>query len=393
MAPVRAGSGLEEFVAGLTRSDADGSSWSEEPHPRGAVLPGGTEAADATGRRLGEPLGPGDAPAFPPGGPREPGRGRGQRPRSPGEALGEGTELGMTLHRGAGGAVAVAEAVMPFRWPAVDRRVVAALLASELRLVGGIGAVRAARLRSAGVRGLAELSAHRRYGRSAAEVLALLERSQVGEVHSLLRRRAPEHELAVLAGCPPSRMLVLDLETLGLGPESPVVLAGVGWLGCRTLRIRQYVVRRADEEPAALAATLGALGRARVWLTYNGRSADLPWLRQRAAYFSLLPLPERPHLDLLPLARKHVVAPLGLPDARLTTVQAALAAGHMPGPGEPAGSRPAGDLPGWAVPSAYQRWERTGDLQALRMILEHNRADLVALGRLAAALLSLTLCL
>ena len=112
----------------------------------------------------------------------------------------------------------------------------------------------------------------------------------------------------------------------------------------------------------------------RGWVSYNGKSFDLPLLATRLALARLAPLPAfRPHADLLHAVR--VAYARHWPDCRLATAEARLL-----------GRTRDNDLPGHAVPAAWTAFLREGDLRALPGLLLHNRLDLVSLAELLPGL-------
>jgi len=170
----------------------------------------------------------------------------------------------------------------------------------------------------------------------------------------------------------PARPLVsLDTETTGLGSSTGTVafLIGVGgWQG-REFVTDQLVMADHADEPALLEA-LDARIPPDAWLvTYNGRSFDWPLLETRYRMHHRRAPAHAGHLDLLPIARQ--VWKHRLPDARLASVESAIA-----------GVRRHEDLPGSVIPDRYFGWLRSGRAEVLVDVLEHNREDVVSLGRL-----------
>jgi uncharacterized protein YprB with RNaseH-like and TPR domain len=179
---------------------------------------------------------------------------------------------------------------------------------------------------------------------------------------------------ARLAAFNPSRMVVLDTETTGLagGTGTYTFLVGLGTFEDAEFVVRQYFLRSLTEERAMLAHLATVLNGAGGILTYNGRSFDWPLLvtrftltRQRAI------LPDLPHWDLLPLARRLWRDRVG--SCRLGALEHHVLA------------RPRDDdTPGWLIPQLYFDYLRDGDARRLRGVFEHNQRDLVALASLAA---------
>lgn len=171
--------------------------------------------------------------------------------------------------------------------------------------------------------------------------------------------------------CLPADHLFLDLETLGFVGR-PLFLIGLlrGTAG-REGEIIQILARDYGEEEEGLRffAEQFSARQFPTWVTFNGKSFDVPCMRLRCAYYRL-PKPQPPeHLDLLHVARRHFRGVF--PDCRLQTLEHRLC-GRM---------RPH-DLGGAFVPDAYHRFVREGDPIWIEPILRHNRDDLVTLAEL-----------
>jgi hypothetical protein len=110
-----------------------------------------------------------------------------------------------------------------------------------------------------------------------------------------------------LSGLRFERALFVDTETTGLGGGAGVLpfLIGLAWFDAeRRLFIEQLFLRRPADEPALLSRLRECVEQAEVLVTYNGKSFDLPLLAGRYVMNHLPPLPARPHLDLLHVARR-----------------------------------------------------------------------------------------
>jgi uncharacterized protein len=207
-----------------------------------------------------------------------------------------------------------------------------------------------------------------------------VETTEAGHVVWLEDEMELPFDLGPLAALPypvdPCRPLVcLDTETTGLGTAAGtlVFLVGLGiWDGTR-LRIRQLFLPEQSDEPSFLTALAGALP-ADAWLvTYNGRTFDWPLLETRYRLHGRAAPAHAGHFDLLPVARqlwRH-----RLPDARLATVEAAVA-----------DVRRESDLPGQFIPERYFDYLRSGRGALLRDVASHNRQDVVSLAYLLVEL-------
>ncbi len=164
------------------------------------------------------------------------------------------------------------------------------------------------------------------------------------------------------------RMLFLDIETCGLS-AAPVFLVGLCMVGDRNLVLRQLFARDYSEERALL-QEIGRLARDFDFLvTFNGKSFDVPFLRDRAIHHRMPFSLELPHLDLLWMARrrwKHA-----LPDCRLKTLEWRVLR-----------RRRAGDVSGAEIPGLYHDFVRRGEPHRLLPVFHHNLLDVVAMAEL-----------
>ncbi|MBD3236942.1 MAG: hypothetical protein GF330_09580 [Candidatus Eisenbacteria bacterium] len=128
----------------------------------------------------------------------------------------------------------------------------------------------------------------------------------------------------------------------------------------------QYLARDYSEEEAVLRGFWRQSAKSRLWVTFNGRSFDLPFIRLRAQRHRLEPPEPRAHLDLLPVARRLWGA--HLPDCRLQTLERRIC-----------GRLRTGGLPGPLIPGAYHAFVRTGEPYEMIEILRHNADDLLGL--------------
>ncbi|HET6387179.1 MAG TPA: ribonuclease H-like domain-containing protein [Armatimonadota bacterium] len=160
-------------------------------------------------------------------------------------------------------------------------------------------------------------------------------------------------------------LLFLDLETTSLS-GAPLFLIGTLQWEERGLIARQYLARGFEEEVAAIAAFAAAIPRFRAMVTFNGKSFDAPYLRQRASATGVRLRCPRAHLDLLIPARQRYSG--SLPNCRLQTLEHHLC-----------GRKREGDIPGRDIPAAYHQYVATGDATRIAVILEHNLLDLITM--------------
>jgi hypothetical protein len=165
----------------------------------------------------------------------------------------------------------------------------------------------------------------------------------------------------------------IDLETLGFFSR-PIILFGLARVSGRQLEISQYILRSMEEELPALLATRAFLGENPVLVSFNGRAFDLPYLKERYAFYGESSLVPAPHYDLLAPARRRYRQ--SFQDCRLTTLERRIF-----------GIDRTPDIPSSMVPEFYQTYLTTGNPGPLMPIVRHNRQDIVTLARLFVHLL------
>jgi uncharacterized protein YprB with RNaseH-like and TPR domain len=187
---------------------------------------------------------------------------------------------------------------------------------------------------------------------------------------------APEvlhDELERLLRVPFDRVLYLDLETGGLG-SSCIFLAGtMRWIG-EDYVLRQYFARHYGEEAALIAHLAEDLRQAEAVVTFNGKSFDVPLLRERGArHLIQVPAPML-HADLLHHSRAAWKGKV--PNCRLTTLEAYICQ-----------RRRSGDVPGDEVPGIYHSYVRDGGGDRLIPVFHHNLLDVITMDELLRRLI------
>ena len=169
-----------------------------------------------------------------------------------------------------------------------------------------------------------------------------------------------------LLGCDPTRILFLDIETLGL-TSTPVFLVGTIHLADDgRMHLRQIFARDYAEERHILEHFAGRVGDFDVIVTYNGKTFDWPYLRDRANYHAVRLTHSPEHMDLLHEARRrwrHI-----LPNCKLQTLEY-----HV------CRRRRTGDIPGDMIAEAYHHYVKTGDARRMETVIHHNALDLVTM--------------
>ena len=172
----------------------------------------------------------------------------------------------------------------------------------------------------------------------------------------------------------PERALFFDTETTGLGGNM-VFMLGVMRIAAGDIRLSQVFARDYREERELLAVWTEMLASSGMIVSFNGKSFDMPVLRDRLVLHGVPQPDEPPHLDLLHHARRRWRGVL--PDCRLQTLEWKVC-----------GRRRSGDIPGEEIPAAYHRFVRTRDASDMLTVFHHNALDLITLADVALALSS-----
>jgi len=174
-------------------------------------------------------------------------------------------------------------------------------------------------------------------------------------------------------GRSPEEVLFLDIETCGLA-NCPLFLIGTLLVRGDEVLIEQFFARDYSEERALLGHLSDVVSGYGMLVTYNGKTFDVPYMRDRMVFHRLWCEFEQEHLDLLQHARRQWRGKL--PDCRLQTLEEHLC-----------GRRRYGDTPGHLIPELYHQFVRTGNAAPLEGIFHHNALDLITMAELLPKLL------
>jgi uncharacterized protein YprB with RNaseH-like and TPR domain len=246
---------------------------------------------------------------------------------------------------------------------------------SDLKLLYGVGEVTEAALKRQGIGSIADLADHPRFGGQARSILKMVEEGDTAELLDWIGRWFQKsHPLALLSSGfhRQEDFILIDIETLGMF-QRPIILLGLARVHGSEIRVDQYLLRRIDEEPAALAGLLTHLSGRSAFVTFNGRTFDIPYIRERLSYYGIRANLERPHFDVLHFSRRAWRD--CVPDCKLTTLERCFF-----------GIQREDDVPSAMVPEFYESYMRTGNPGPLVPIVEHNRRDLLTLASLFSKL-------
>jgi uncharacterized protein len=248
-------------------------------------------------------------------------------------------------------------------------------LLNDLKLIKGIGESIERKLKKDGYLSLEDLKDHHVYSEAACEFTENIETGNFDALSEWISMRfSSSHPLNLLLSSltGAENMLFMDIETLGL-KEVPLILIGVAEASEDGLTIKQYLLRDLKEEKAVLDGFISHQNKDKVYVTFNGRSFDVPFIRSRIRYHGLDNKINNQHLDLLHYSRRQWKDQL--PNCKLQTLETHLF-----------GVQRQDDVPSSHVPDFYLTYRETGNIGPLVPIIEHNREDVITLARILSLL-------
>ena len=243
----------------------------------------------------------------------------------------------------------------------------------NLKLIYGIGEKTESILKAEGYTTIEDLRDHPQFGAEAAQFLEL----DMHDIYSLMNwigHWLPlSHPLILYSSSFHNKedFVILDIETMGLF-SLPIIVCGVAQIKGRHLLLTQYLLRTINEEPGALSGLLNHTN-GNILVTFNGKTFDIPYIRERLVYYRLKGALENPHFDLLHFSRR--AWKKRVPDCRLHTLEEHLF-----------GIKRNNDVPSALVPDFYDTYMKTGNIGPLIAILEHNRQDMITLANIFSRL-------
>jgi len=245
---------------------------------------------------------------------------------------------------------------------------------SDLKILSGIGPISEQTLKHKGYKTIEDLKRHPRWKKQAHNLMKIIDNKEVDMAQKWLWQRLPKSHplLHYLAGfCQDQDFAIIDIETLGLS-ERPIILLGIAKPTKTQVFTSQFLLRDIEDEPGAIWALISQLEPNLSLITYNGRSFDIPYIKQRLAYYGLDAPLDNTHFDVLHFTRRALRPKLS--DCKLETVEKYI------------GIKRDINIPGALVPHFYDTYLRNKNPGPLVAIVEHNKQDLLTLGILFSKL-------
>lgn len=241
---------------------------------------------------------------------------------------------------------------------------------SNLKLLPKIGLKTEENLKNKGYTTIESLKNHDKYCDSANKFTSRIDDLSFGEIINLLdknrySKKCRDNVIRSISLTDKENFKFMDIETLGLS-NVPIILIGVAELKKDKIISSQYFLREIYEEPAVIEAYLSHLDEDSVHVTFNGKSFDVPYIRNRCLSNRLEINFRLPHLDLMYFAKN--LWGSQLPNCQLQTIEKELF-----------GIEREGDVPGQYIPGYYNTYLNEKNIGPIVPIIEHNRQDIISL--------------
>ncbi len=245
---------------------------------------------------------------------------------------------------------------------------------SNLKLIYGIGGAREYFLKKEGYRTIEDLRQHPRFGPEGSRFVQAINGDRRGVIDWIGRWFSRSHPLMLSASglWKKEDFIILDIETMGFFSR-PIILLGIAQVSANHISTHQYFLQSIKEEVAALRGFLSHINKGNVFLTFNGRTFDIPYIEERLAYYRMKGSLGNTHFDLLHFSRR--AWSKDLPNCRLTTLEKYLF-----------GTEREDDVPSALVPEFYETYLRSKNIGPLIPIIEHNQRDLITLANIFSRL-------
>ena len=241
---------------------------------------------------------------------------------------------------------------------------------SNLKLLPKIGLKTEQNLKEKGYTTIESLKNHDRYADRAIKFTQQIEDLSYGEIIDLLdnnrySKKCRDNIIKSISLTDKENFKFMDIETLGLS-NVPIILIGVAEIKKDKIVSSQYFLRQIYEEPAVIEAYMSHLHEDSVHVTFNGKSFDVPYIRNRCLSNRIDVNLRLPHLDLMYFAKN--LWGNQLPNSQLQTIERELF-----------GIEREGDVPGQFIPGYYNTYLSCENIGPIVPIIEHNRQDIVSL--------------
>ena len=241
---------------------------------------------------------------------------------------------------------------------------------NNLKLLPKIGLKTEENLKKKGFNTIESLKGHDKYGDIASKFMDNIDCMSFHEIMDLLdnnrySKRCRDNLIKCISMTDAENFKFMDIETKGLS-NVPIILIGVAEIKRDKIISSQYFLRDYFEEPNIIEAYLNHLDEDSVHVTFNGKTFDVPFIKNRCIYNGIDANLDLPHLDLMYFAKN--LWKDDLPNCQLQTIER-----------EIFGIEREEDVPGQYIPGYYDTYLSKRNIGPIVPIIEHNCQDIISL--------------
>ena len=241
---------------------------------------------------------------------------------------------------------------------------------SNLKLLPKIGIKTEQNLKDKGFMTIESLTNHDRYGDNASKFLKNIDNLSYCEIIDLLdnnkySKKCRNNVLKSISLTDKENFKFMDIETKGLS-NVPIILIGVAEIKNDNIIASQYFLRNYGEEANIIDAYLAHLDEDSVHVTFNGKTFDVPFIKNRCRYNRIEADLDLAHLDLMYFAKN--LWGEDLPNCQLQTIEKELF-----------GIERIEDVPGNYIPEYWDTYAEKNNIGPVVPIIEHNAQDIISL--------------
>ena len=241
---------------------------------------------------------------------------------------------------------------------------------NNLKLLPKIGIKTEQNLKNKGYTTIESLKNHDKYCDEASKFIENIDDLSFSQIMDILdnnkySKKCRDNVLKSISLTDKENFKFIDIETLGLS-NVPIILIGIAEIKKDKIISSQYFLRDIYEEGAVIEAYLSHLDDDSIHVTFNGKSFDVPFIKNRCRYNRINANLDLPHLDLMYFAKN--LWRQQLPNCQLQTIERELF-----------GIEREGDVPGQYIPNYYTTYLNERNIGPIVPIIEHNRQDIVSL--------------
>ena len=241
---------------------------------------------------------------------------------------------------------------------------------NNLKLLPKIGVKTEMNLKNKGYTTIESLKGHDRYSDAASKFIDNIDEMSFHEIVDVLdnnkySKKCRDNLLKCISLTDQENFKFMDIETKGLS-NVPIILIGVAEIKGKDIIASQYFLRNYAEEPNILEAYLNHLDEDSVHVTFNGKSFDVPFIKNRCRFNRIECKLDLPHLDLMYFAKN--LWKDTLPNCQLQTIEK-----------EIFGIERQDDVPGQYIPGYYDTYLSQNNIGPIVPIIEHNAQDIISL--------------